>query len=45
MYIRGKEVYKVYYKGNLTAVIAKKVVLKRKGKNYKAGKLIALKQN
>ena len=39
------EVYKVYSKGNLTIVIIGKVVLKRKGKNYKVGKLIALKQN
>ena len=45
MHIRGKEAYKAYYKGNLTAVIAEKAVLKRKSKNCKVGKLTVLKQN
>ena len=45
MHVRGKEVYKVYYKGNLTAVIAGKAALKKRGKNYKVGKLTALKRN
>ena len=40
MYIRGKKAYKVYYRENLTAVIVGKVALKRRGKNYKVGKLI-----
>ena len=45
MHIRGKEAYKAYYKGNLTAVIAEKAVLKRRGKNCKVGELTALKRN
>ena len=37
--------YKVYYKGNLTAAIVGKAVLKRRGKNCKVNKLTASKQN
>jgi hypothetical protein len=45
LYIRGKEVYKVYYKGNLTVVIVGKVVFKKRNKNYKVDKSTVLKQN
>jgi hypothetical protein len=45
LYIRGKEAYKVYYKGNSTVVIVGKAALKKKRQNCKVNKLIALKQN